>query len=158
MGADGRQASLRHSDVLTEDILTEDEFLRVKDIAYYNDMDMFNSLRVLGYELRDCVIERQEHTGTGAGTGAGTEAGTGAGTEAGACPGSKLTSPGSLRVIPHSPHGWTHEDQGTHLFELRRAIGFDESMPSVPLPPDLLVEGCATMQEDHREILNETPI
>ena len=45
---------------ITEDILTEDEFLRVKDIAYYNDMDMFNSLRVLGYELRDCVIERQE--------------------------------------------------------------------------------------------------
>ena len=45
---------------ITEDILTEDELLRVKDNAYYNDMDMFNSLRVLGYELRDCVIERQE--------------------------------------------------------------------------------------------------
>ena len=47
-------------DHVTEDILTEDELLKVKDVAYDNGTNMFDVLRVLAYELRDCLVGRQE--------------------------------------------------------------------------------------------------
>ena len=47
-------------DYVTEDILSEDELKRAKDIAYDNGTIISNVLRVLAFELRDCLLTREE--------------------------------------------------------------------------------------------------
>ena len=50
-------------DHVTEDLLTEDELLKAKDIAYGNGTNMFNVLRVLAYELKCCLLDPEPNQG-----------------------------------------------------------------------------------------------